>query len=136
AFTAFVSLVASLLFGITPALQSARSDLNRILKEGGRGSTGRHGFQRALVMVEVALALVLTTSAGLMIRTMSRLWSVNPGFDPENVLTFSIAGSPAVHGAPAAVRNGLQQTTDQIRSLPGIKAASVVFGSVPMNGDS
>jgi predicted permease len=136
AFTAFVSLLASVLFGITPALQSARSDLNTILKEGGRGSTGRHGFQRALVMVEVALALVLTTAAGLMIRTMSRLWSVNPGFDPQNVLTFSIAGSPAVHGAPLAVRNGIQQTTEQIRALPGIKAASVVFGAVPMNGDS
>ena len=136
AFTAFVSLLASLLFGITPALQSARSDLNKILKEGGRGNTGRHGFQRALVMVEVALALVLTTSAGLMIRTMSRLWSVNPGFDPQNVLTFSIAGSPAVHGAPLAVRNGIQQTTEKIRALPGIKGASVVFGSVPMNGDS
>jgi hypothetical protein len=52
------------------------------------------------------------------------------------VLTFSIAGSPAVHGAAAAVRNGIQQTTDQIRALPGIKATSVVFGSVPMNGDS
>lgn len=136
AFTAFVSLLASLLFGITPALQSARSDLNKILKEGGRGSTGRHGFQRVLVVVEVALALVLTTSAGLMIRTMSRLWSVNPGFDPQNVLTFSIAGSPAVHGAPLAVRNGIQQTTEKIRALPGITGASVVFGSVPMNGDS
>ena len=136
AFTAFVSLVASLLFGITPALQSARPDLNRILKEGGRGSTGRHGFQRALVVVEVGLALVLTTSAGLMIRTMSRLWSVNPGFDPQNVLTFSIAGSPAVHGAPMAIRNGIQQTIDQIRALPGVKAASVNLGSVPMNGDS
>jgi predicted permease len=71
-----------------------------------------------------------------MIRTMSRLWSVNPGFDPQNVLTFSIAGSPAVHGAPEAVRNGIQQTMEQIRTLPGIKAVSVVGGAVPMNGDS
>src|SRR6185312_16292288 len=136
AFTLLVSLLASVLFGITPALQSARSDLNRTLKEGGRGNTTRHGFQRVLVVVEVALALVLTTSAGLMVRTMSRLWSVNPGFDPQNVLTFSIAGSTAVHGAPAAVRNGIQQTTEQISALPGIKAASVILGSVPMNGDS
>jgi predicted permease len=136
AFTLIVSLLASVLFGITPALQSARSDLNKILKEGGRGNTSRHGFQRVLVVVEVALALVLTTSAGLMIRTMSRLWSVNPGFDPQNVLTFSIAGSTAVHGAPAAVRNGIQQTLEQIRALPGVKAASVNLGSVPMNGDS
>jgi putative ABC transport system permease protein len=136
AFTAVVSILASVLFGITPAVQSARSDLNQTLKEGGRGNTSRHGFQKALVVVEVALALVLTTSAGLMIRTMSHLWSVNPGFDPQGVLTVGIAGSPAVHGAPDAVRNGFAQTMDQIRSVPGVKAVSVMFGGTPMNGDS
>jgi putative ABC transport system permease protein len=136
AFTAVVSIFASVLFGITPAVQSARSDLNQTLKEGGRGNTSRHGFQKALVVVEVALALVLTTSAGLMIRTMSHLWSVNPGFDPQGVLTVGIAGSPAVHGAPEAVRNGFAQTMDQIRSVPGVKAVSVMFGGTPMNGDS
>ncbi|HET6936783.1 MAG TPA: ABC transporter permease [Candidatus Angelobacter sp.] len=136
AFTAVVSILASVLFGITPAVQSARSDLNQTLKEGGRGNTSRHGFQKALVVVEVALALVLTTSAGLMIRTMSHLWSVNPGFDPQGVLTVGIAGSPAVHGAPEAVRNGFAQTMDQIRSVPGVKAVSVMFGGTPMNGDS
>jgi predicted permease len=136
AFTALVSLLASVLFGITPAIQSARSDLNKELKEGARGNTSRHGFQRALVVVEVALALVLTASAGLMIRTMSHLWSVNPGFDPQNVLTLGIAGSPAVHGAPAAVRNGFTQTMDQMRTVPGVKAVSVMFGGTPMNGDS
>src|SRR5262249_14464640 len=117
AFTALVALVASLLFGTAPAVQSARSDLNKELKEGTRGNTGRHGIQSALVVVEVALALVLSASAGLMMRTMSRLWSVNPGFDPRNVLSFGIAGSPAVHGAPAAVRNGFTQTTDQLRQV-------------------
>lgn len=135
-FTALVSLLASLLFGITPAFQSARSDMNKALKEGGRGNTGRHGFQRALVVVEVALALVLTTSAGLMVRTMSRLWSVNPGFDPQNVLNFGVAGSPAVHGSPDAVRNGFSHTIEQLRSVPGVQAVSVAFGAVPMTGDS
>ena len=135
-FTAFIALLASLLFGIMPALRSGRSDLNKALKEGARGNTGRHGLLRALVVLEVALGLVLTASAGLMVRTMSRLWSVNPGFDPQNVLTFGIAGSPAVHGSPAAVRNGFAQTIDQLRSVPGVKAASVVFGAVPMQGDS
>lgn len=136
AFTALVALVTSLLFGAAPVLQSARSDLNQALKEGSRGNTGRHGMQRVLVVVEVALALVLTTSAGLMIRTMSRLWSVNPGFDPQNVLDFSVAGSQAVHGAPIAVRNGFTQTMEQLRSIPGVTGVSVIFGSVPMNGDS
>ena len=136
AFTAAISIVASLLFGVTPALQSSRADLNETLKEAGRGSTSRHGLQRALVVVEVALGLVLTASAGLMIRTMSRLWSVDPGFDPQHVLTFNIAGSPAVQGTPQAIRNGLAETMQQLKSLPGGKAVSVVFGSLPMSGDS
>lgn len=136
AFTALVAVVTSLLFGAAPALQSTRSDLNRALKEGSRGNTGRHGIQRALVVTELALALVLTTSAGLMIRTMSRLWSVNPGFDPHNVLDFGVAGSQAVHGTPTEVRNGFTQTMEQLRSIPGVTGVSVVFGSVPMDGDS
>ena len=135
-FTAAISIVASLLFGIVPALQSSRADLNETLKEGGRGQAARHGFQRALICAEVALALVLTASAGLMIRTMSRLWSINPGFDPHQVLMFAIAGSPAVHGTPSAVRNGYQQTIDQLRSIPGVSAVSVLMGAMPMSGDS
>jgi predicted permease len=136
AFTALLSIVASLLFGITPALQSARADINETLKEAGRGATSRHGLQRSMVVVEVALGLVLTASAGLMIRTMSRLWSVDPGFDPQHVLTFGVAGSPAVHGTPLAVRNGFSDAVRQLNAVPGVKAVSVVFGSVPMNGDS
>ena len=135
-FTAVVSLVTSLLFGITPAIQSSRSNLNKILKEAGRGNITRHGFQRMLVGAEVALALILTASAGLMIRTMSRLWSINPGFDPQGVLMFSIAGTPAVHGTPTAVRNGYQQIIDQLRSVPGVKGVSVAMGAVPMSVDS
>ncbi|HEY7284979.1 MAG TPA: ABC transporter permease, partial [Vicinamibacterales bacterium] len=101
-FTALVALAASVLFGAMPALRSARADVNEALKEGVRGTTSRHRLLPALVIVEVALGLVLTASAGLMMRTMSQLWSVNPGFDPQHVLTLGIAGSPAVHGAPAA----------------------------------
>ena len=136
AFTVATSFLASLLFGIVPALHSSRANLNETLKEAGRGNISRHGLQRTLVCAEVALALVLTASAGLMIRTMSRLWSINPGFDPQQVLTFGIAGSPAVHGAPSAVRNGYQQTIDQLRSIPGVSAASVLMGAIPMGGDS
>src|SRR5262249_40395487 len=99
-FTALVALGASILFGLAPALRSARADLNDALKEGDRGNTRRQRLLPALVVVEVALGVVLTVSAGLMIRTMSQLWSVNPGFDPQHVLTFGVAGSPAVHGTP------------------------------------
>ena len=89
--------------------------MNEVLKEGARGSSGRHGLQRGLVVVEVALALILAASAGLMIRTMWRLGSVDPGFDPHNVLVFGVAGSPAVHGTPAAIRNGFAETSRQLR---------------------
>jgi predicted permease len=86
--------------------------------------------------VEIALGLVLTASAGLMIRTMSQLWSVSPGFDPQHVLTFGIAGSPAVHGSPAAVRNGFVQTINGLQAVPGVKAVSMLVGGLPMSGDS
>jgi predicted permease len=136
AFTVLVSIAASLLFSVAPALQSSRMDLNATLKEGGRNQVARHGFQRALVSLEVALALVLTVSAGLMIRTMSQLWTINPGFDPEQVLTFGIAGSPAVHGTPAAVRSGYVETMERLRALPGVQGVSVLMGAVPFKGDS
>jgi predicted permease len=136
AFAALVSLVASLAFGATPALQSARSDMNEVLKEGARGSSGRHGLQRGLVVVEVALALVLAASAGLMVRTMAQLGSVNPGFDPHNVLVFGVAGSPAVHGTPAAIRNGFAETSRQLRAVPGVSAVSILVGAIPMSSDS
>jgi len=135
-FTALVALAASLLFGTAPALRSAGADVNEAMKEGVRGTTTRHRLLAALVVVEVALGLVLTASAGLMMRTMTQLWSVNPGFDPQNVLSFGVAGSPAVHGTPTAVRNGLKQTVDQLRSVPGIEAVSMLLGGLPMDGDS
>ncbi len=82
------------------------------------------------------MALILAVSAGLMVRTMSRLSGVDPGFDPHNVLMFGVAGSPAVHGTPAAVRNGYAETTSRLRAVPGISAASILVGSMPMVGDS
>jgi predicted permease len=136
AFTALISILGSVLFGITPALQSSRAALNETLKEAARGNTARHRFQRGLVVAEVSLALVLTAATGLMFRTMANLWSVNPGFDTQNVLAFGVAGSPAVHGAPAAVRAGIAHTMDEIRAIPGVQAVSVNFGGTPMQGDS
>ncbi len=135
-FTAIVALGACILFGLAPALRTARADLNEALKDGDRGSTSRQRLLPALVVVEVALGLLLTTAAGLMMRTMAQLWRVNPGFEPQHVLTFGIAGSPAVHGTPEAVRNGFTRTTDRLRGIPGVTAVSVLVGGVPMSGDS
>ncbi len=136
AFTAAVALGASFVFGLAPALRAARPDLTDALKEGDRGNTSRPRLLTALVIVEVALGLVLTTSAGLMVRTMAQLWSVNPGFEPQHVLTFGVAGSPAVHGTAAAIRNGITRTVDALRNAAGVAGASVLVGGVPMSGDS
>jgi len=134
-FTALVALGASIVFGLAPAVRGARADVNAALKDGDRGNTSRQRLLPALVVVEIALGLVLTASAGLMIRTMSKLWSVNPGFDPQHVLTFGVAGSPAVHGAPVAVRNGITQTMDRLRAVPGVAGVSVLFGGLAMSGN-
>jgi len=73
-----------------------------------------------------------------MIRTMSRLWQVDPGFDPAHVLDLGAAGSPAVHGAPQAVRNGFAETMRRLREVPGVQRVSVILGAMPMpmSGDS
>jgi predicted permease len=131
-FTAAISLIASLLFSLTPAVHGARTNTNETLKEASRGNTARHPLQRALVIAEVALALVLTASAGLMIRTVYSLWNVNPGFDPQNVLTFGIAGGIA-HG-PEAIRNGYDELAASIRAIPGVNHVSINGGSVPLTG--
>jgi len=88
-FTMIISLLAGIIFGLVPALKTSRHDVNSTLKEGGRGiGVERHRTQSVFVVVEMALSLVLLVGAGLMIRSLTRLWSVDPGFNPRNVLTF------------------------------------------------
>ena len=89
-----MAIGTGLIFGIVPALASGKPDLTESLKEGGRSSTtGRHRnrLRNSLVVAEVALALVLLTSAGLLIKSFVRLQNVNPGFNPKNVLTMEIS---------------------------------------------
>ena len=93
AFTFGLTLITGILFGIFPALASPDSRLGELLKQGGRGSSTGEGhqlFKEALVVSEVALALVLLVSAGLMIRSFIGIMQRNPGFDPNNRLTASI----------------------------------------------
>ena len=89
-FTFLVTLIVGVLFGLFPALQSSAAGLNEALKESGRAfSSGAGGrLRRSLVVAEVALALMLLIGAGLTLRSFDRLTSVDPGFDPQNVLTF------------------------------------------------
>jgi len=135
-FTAVASLIAGVAFAAVPAWQTARTDANVTLREGGRSGSGRHRAQRVLVVGEIAIALMLTAAAGLMIRTMWHLWQVDPGFNQRELLTFDVAGSPSTDPTPNAVRAGYEAIEQQIRAVPGVQAASIVEGSVPMNGDS
>jgi predicted permease len=99
-------------------------------------SAGHHRVQGAFVVVEMAMALVLLIGAGLMIRSLMRLWSVNPGFDPHNVLTFSVALPPSANElSPDAVRSSFRQLHDKLASVPGIQAVSLSAGAMPMRGD-
>ncbi len=129
------SVLAGILFGLAPALKNSPRDLQETLKEGGRGSSGaRHRAQRVFVVVEIALALILLAGAGLMIRSLSKLWSVDPGFDPHNVLTFNTSSPPV--GSPEAIRANWRQMRDGLDAIPGIQAASLTAGSTPMGNDS
>jgi predicted permease len=136
-FTLAASLLAGILFGLAPALSASRAQLHSTLQEGGRGSSGaRRRLQGLFVAVEMALALVLLTGAGLMIRSLANLWSVNPGFNPSHVLTFSVSIPTPKDATPASIRATLRRLQDTVAAVPGIQAASLNGGSIPMTGDS
>lgn len=91
AFTAAVSILTGILFGLAPAIQSLRVDLNGALKQGSRGAGGSGWLRRALVACQVAFGLVLLVAAGLLLKSFARLLEVNPGFEPDNVITVSMS---------------------------------------------
>ncbi|HSR43002.1 MAG TPA: ABC transporter permease, partial [Longimicrobiales bacterium] len=138
-FTLLVSLLAGLLFGLFPLIRYGRPELVPSLKEGGRGGgrgRERHRARNALVVVQVATALVLLVGSGLMIRSFQALRSVDPGFDdPEEVLTFRVAIPEAVMEDPEEVVVAFEQMLANLRALPGVEAASASF-AVPMDGVS
>ncbi|MGC1106330.1 MAG: ABC transporter permease [Candidatus Acidiferrales bacterium] len=137
-FTLIVSLLAGVLFGLAPALKTSQPDLHETLKEGGRGASGaRYRTQGIFVIVEMALAVVLLIGAGLTIRTLVRLWSVNPGFNPHNMLSFEVGFPPTVtSGSAGQIRASLVQLTDKIAAIPGVTAVSLMTGAFPLNGES
>ena len=136
-FTFAASLAAAFLFGLIPAWKTARTQIGETLKESGRGGSGaRHRAQGVIVAVEMALALVLLTGAGLMIRSLGKLWNVNPGFDPQNVMKFGVAAGQPLGKDPAEIRESLLKFQTVLAGVPGIEAASLSAGATPMNGDS
>ena len=137
AFTAAIALFCGIVFGLAPALRVSRPDLRASLKEGGRGLVGgKQRFREVLVVAEMAMALVLLIAAGLMMRSVSALWQVNPGFDSRGLLTFSISLSPTMRDAkPDAIRAALRDIADKLAAAPGVRGASLSWGAVPLASD-
>jgi predicted permease len=133
-FTMLTSMAAGVLFGLVPAMQSAKSDVQDALRRGQRGATaGRHASLSRLVMVQFALTLVLMTGAGLLLRSVRNLWHVNPGFDTRNVISFQVGLSPSLMQNPAGTRIAYQQLLARFRQLPGVEAADLT-NIVPLSG--
>jgi predicted permease len=136
-FTSSIALLAGILFGLAPALNISRTNVQDSLKEGGRGASGaRKGVHGLLVVVEMALALVLLIGAGLTLRTLVQLWKVNPGFNPRNVMTFGFSLSPSVlKESPASIRADFRNAAAAISATPGVQSVSMSWGAFPMSGD-
>ena len=138
-FTFGISIVTGLIFGLVPALQASRFDLNESLKEGVRGTTsgaGQNRLRSLLVVAEVAMALVLLIGAGLLMKSFVRLLDVKPGFNPANVLTFEVQLPnlpPSRYERGEAQTAFFQQLMTRLQALPGVENAGGVL-SLPLSG--
>lgn len=136
AFALGATIATTLFFGLAPALQSARPNVTETLKETGRSalqSPRSRRFRSALVVSEIALAMVLLIGAGLMVRTLAELSRVDLGFNPENILTLRVPLSGERYKAPQVRAQFWEEVISAVESLPGVKSASVSRG-LPING--
>src|SRR6266498_4712643 len=129
-FTIALSLLVSLVFGLAPALQSTRDDFNESLKDGGRSGAGGDRARRlrsGLVVAEIAMALILLVSAGLMINSLLRLLRVDPGFKADNVLTMQISLPQDKYpdDRPDSTFGFYRRLVDRVASLPGVESAGL-----------
>jgi predicted permease len=124
-----LSVLTSLLFGLAPAFHTTRLDIRSVLAEGGRGISGsrRQWTRGGLVACEVALSLVLLVGAGLLVRTLQYLNSLNPGFDTHNVLVAEASLQDARYQTAEAVTGLYDQTIERIRRIPGVTSAAVAL---------
>ena len=127
-FALSAAVLTGLIFALAPAVKAARVDVNHALKQGGgKGAIGddRGRMRSALVVSEIALALVLLIGAGLLIRTFVSLRRVDPGFDPRNVLTFEVAPNGLQYNTTAKHVDYSTRALERIKALPGVEAAAV-----------
>ena len=128
-FACGVLVLTAIVFGLVPAVQFWRNDIQSTLKESGRSpgaaTPGRHRVRKALVISEVAIAVVLLTGAGLLFRSFVRLIKVDPGFTKENVLALQVF-LPRTYDKPEQMIGFFDQSLEKIRSVPGIASAAVI----------
>jgi putative ABC transport system permease protein len=137
-FTLGASVLTGFLFGLTPAWQMSRIDLNKTLKEGGRSAGDGAGALRArsvFVVVQMALALVLLVGGALFIKSFYRLLQVDPGFKPENLLTLEYRLPRNKYVESSAQWEFHRQLVDQLKAVPGVQSAALVRG-LPLTGNS
>ena len=135
-FTLVVALATGLIFGLFPAWQIARTNVNHVLKEASsRSGTGmrQNRLRGALVVAETALALVLLIGAALMVQTFTQLKNVNPGFDAHNLLTMKSSLAGVRYGTTAQVDTLARQVVQRVEALPGVEAASMTM-LLPVEG--
>jgi predicted permease len=128
------SLVSSLLFGLAPILHTHRTDLHGALKDGTKSATGSRGrlrVRRALVIAEIALAMVLVIGCGLMVKSFTRLQHVDLGFKPDRLLTFEIELPQKTYPDVASAHGFYRRTLERMRALPGVEAVTLLDGLPP-----
>ncbi len=135
-FTLAASVLTGMIFGSAPALAASRVDLTGALKEGSKGSEGRSrgGLRDLLVVGELALAFVLAVGAGLLVKSFVRLVSVDPGFEPRQLVTLNIALGGSRYKEDPAVVQFHRQAMERIRALPDVEAAGLV-STLPMSAN-
>jgi putative ABC transport system permease protein len=135
-FTLCVSVLTGLLFGLLPAWHVSRSDLHATLKEGGRSARGssREGMRKILLVAEVGLSLVLLIGAGLMLRTVSQLTRVNPGFNAEKLLTMQLTLSGNIYD-PQHRRVFYNECLTRVQAVQGVRSAALTL-SLPIDGSN
>ena len=127
-FTAGVVVLAAFVFGMAPAVHWAKRDVQGELKEGGRTASvgaAQNRLRGILAVAEISLALVLLAGAGLMLKSLYRLINVNPGFQPDRVLTMEMYLSSQRYSHAPAVLNFWRQILDGVRALPGVESAAL-----------
>ncbi|HBB94536.1 MAG TPA: hypothetical protein DC054_04030 [Blastocatellia bacterium] len=132
AFSVFAGLLSAVLFGVVPAIRTARPNVMQTLRAAGRsGALSAAGLRNAVVVVEVALAFVLLIGSGLMFRTFVNIQRVNLGFEPHGLLTFQLLGN--IGNSPQELATYKRQLREQLQAIPGVKTVTASF-PLPLAG--